>query len=160
MTTYSCQLEQQPYTWRRVTHYSLILSSSTFVYCLYQLPQPSLYFHSKPLLFLVPDHKFYSPTHPPLFYFGSEFPHNLNLNMVIRNQTSTSKIIPSLLTATHHSQSDALAHLSHKILLMVSVTLLTFQAVVFHCPNENLPMNVMHIVLLRQCVLNTVHIEI
>jgi len=37
-----------------------------FVYRLYQLPQPSLYFHSKPLLFLLPDHKFYFA---PTFYF-------------------------------------------------------------------------------------------
>jgi hypothetical protein len=64
-----------------------------------------LYCHSKPLFFLHPDHKFYSPppTFVSLFYFRSESPHNLNLNIFITNQTSTNKIIPSFLTCTHHS---------------------------------------------------------
>jgi len=87
-------------------------------------------------------YKFYPPPPFPtfvfsLFYFGSVFPHNLNLYIFIGNQTSTSKIIPSFLTAPCHAQLDALAHsLSGEILLVVSVTLLTFQAVIFHCPNE------------------------
>ena len=39
----------------------------------FKIPQPSLYFSSKPLLFLLPDHKFYSPpTFVSLFYFHSE----------------------------------------------------------------------------------------
>ena len=133
--------------------YSLLPVSDyqSVILCVLSLQTPSIItlipFQTFPL-FLLSDHKFYSPPHfISLFYFGNEFPHHLNLYIFIRSQRSTGKVIPSFLTAIHHSESGALCHyLGHEILLVVSVCVLTFQAVIFHCPYENLPMNVMYIV--------------